>query len=595
MRVLTVLAALTVFWATLALPALAETSIRLAAPGADGDLKDDLVAASLLMTARREGNTNPQDLLAASQSEYGRLLGVLYEHARYGGVISVRVDGREAATIPVLSRPSRIDEINVIVTPGPVYRFGTAAIGPVARGTELPEDFRPGAPAGTGTMRDAADATVEGWRAQGHAKAEVSGQQITARHGNSSVDARIAVDPGPRLRFGPVTVSGNENVRTARVDKIAGLEEGPVYDPDEVRRAERRLRRTGAFSSVNVVEGDQPTADGRLPMTIEVVEATPRRFGVGAEYSTVEGVRLSGFWLHRNFLGGAERFRVDGAIAGITGETGGVDYSFGVRYERPATPRADTDLYTELSFEALDEPQFTSDTVEFTVGLTRFATDHLTVEAGVGYLYSDTTDTFGRETFELITFPLGAENDRRDNSLNPTEGYYADLSVKPFLALAGTDSGVLTEFDGRGYVSTANLTFAGRVQLGSLYGPDLSNSPPFYRFYSGGGGSVRGQDYQSLGLNIGGNLTGGRSFLGLSGEVRGNVTDDIQLVGFYDWGYVGAESFPDFTGSSHSGAGIGVRYNTGIGPIRLDVAVPVSGSNTGGGDFFVYIGIGQAF
>lgn len=546
------------------------------------------------MTARREGNTDPQDLLAASQSEYARLLGVLYANAHYGGVISVRVDGREASAIPVLSKPSRIDEIRVFVTPGPVYRFGTAAIGPVARGTELPEEFRPGAPAGTGTIREAANATVDGWRAEGHAKAEVAGQNITARHGQNRVDARIAVDPGPRLRFGPVTVSGNEKVRTARVEKISGLEEGPVFDPEEVERAARRLRRTGAFSSVNVVEGVRPTADGRLPMTIEVVEATPRRFGVGAEYSTVEGVRLSGFWLHRNFLGGAERLRVDGAIAGLGGETGGIDYSFGVRYERPATPRADTDLFTELTFEALDEPQFTSDTVEFTVGLTRFATDDLTLEAGVGYLYSDTLDSFGHENYELFTFPLSAENDKRDNSLNPTEGYYADLAVKPFLALSGTDSGVLTELDARGYVSAGDLTFAGRLQLGSLFGPDLANSPPFYRFYSGGGGSVRGQGYQSLGLNIGGNLTGGRSFLGLSGEVRGNVTDEVQLVGFYDWGYVGAESFPDFSGPSHSGAGVGMRYNTGIGPIRLDVAVPVSGP-TNASNFYIYIGIGQAF
>ena len=140
----------------------------------------------------------------------------------------------------------------------------------------------------------------------------------------------------------------------------------------------------------------------------------------------------------------------------------------------------------------------------------------------------------------------------------------------------------------------AGLTFAGRLQLGSLFGPSLADSPPFYRFFSGGGGTVRGQGYQSLALDVGGKTTGGRRFLGPSGENRGDPTENLQLVGFADWGYVGAESFPDFTGESHAGAGIGIRYKTGIGPIRLDLATPVSG-DTDGSSIYIYIGIGQAF
>lgn len=581
-------------WAALSFAAVAETRIRIQTPGADDALRDALVNASVLTAARREGNMMPQDLLAASRAEYARLLGVLYENARYGGVISVLVDGREAATIPPLETPRSIGEVVVRVNPGPLYRFGTAAIGPLARDTELPGNFRSGRPAGTGTIRNAATASVDAWRSLGYAKAEIARQDLVARHGANRIDARLAVAPGPRLRFGDVLVRGNEDVKTARIEKIAGLNEGPVFDPEEVERAANRLRRTGSFSSVNIVEGETPTANGRLPMTIEVVEATPRRFGVGAEYSTTDGIRLTGFWLHRNFLGGAERFRVDGAVSGIAGDTGGTDYSLGVRYERPATPKADIDLFAELSFESLDEPDFTSDTTEFTLGFTRYATDHLTVGFGLGYLYSDTTDAFGTQTFQLVTLPLTAENDRRDDSLNPRSGYYADAAVTPFLGIDGTSNGARVRADGRAYASVGDLTFAGRVQLGSLFGPDLPESPPFYRFYSGGGGTVRGHGYQSLGVDVGGDTVGGRSFLGLSGELRAGVTENIQLVGFYDWGYIGAESFPDFTGESHAGAGVGIRYDTGIGPIRFDVAVPVEGE-TDGSDFYLYIGIGQAF
>ncbi|MDJ0640330.1 MAG: BamA/TamA family outer membrane protein [Paracoccaceae bacterium] len=573
--------------------ATAETRISFQTPGASDDLRDDLRAASLTVATGRNGTA--QDLLAAAQADYARLLGVLYQNARYGAVITIRIDGREAAAIPPLNAPGTINTIAIEVRPGPRYRLSTARIGPLAPGTELPEDFRPGAPAGSTTLQDAATAAIDGWRSEGRAKARITDQNIIARHDANRVSATIAVAPGPRLRFGTTTIEGNRNVRTRRIRTIAGLPEGQVFDPDEVDRAANRLRRTGSFSSVTVEEAPDIGPDSTLPMTIGVVEAIPRRFGFGAEYSTTDGVRLSGFWLHRNLLGGAERFRVDGAIAGLGGETGGTDLSFGVRYERPATPRADVDLFTELHWESLDEPDFTSNTTEFTLGFTRYATDTLVVEFGLGYLYSDTTDAaFGRETYQLLTLPLAATLDRRDDALNPREGFYADLELTPFHGMSGTSDGVQTEFDGRAYLSTTNLTFAGRVQLGALFGPSLAESPPFYRFFSGGGGTVRGHGYQSLALDIGGDRSGGRSFLGLSGELRRDITDTIQVVGFADWGYIGAESFPDFTGDSHAGAGFGLRYNTGIGPIRLDLATPVAGESDGS-NFYIYVGIGQAF
>jgi translocation and assembly module TamA len=138
------------------------------------------------------------------------------------------------------------------------------------------------------------------------------------------------------------------------------------------------------------------------------------------------------------------------------------------------------------------------------------------------------------------------------------------------------------------------VTAALRLQFGSLIGPSLTESPPFYRFYSGGGGTVRGQDYQSLAVDVGGDRTGGRSFVGISAEARMRFSETITVVGFYDWGFVAAESFVDGGGDSHSGAGLGLRYNTGIGPIRLDLATPVSGA-ADASDFYIYVGIGQAF
>ena len=568
--------------------------IRFQTPGTGDSLRDALFAASLTAEERVEGTNDPRDILAAAQADYERLLGVLYDNGRYSGVISILVDGREAAGIPPLSPPSAVQAVTIRVEPGPVFRFGRAEVGPLAPGTEIPEDFRRGAVAGASTIRATAEAAVEGWRANGNAKARVSDERIVARHEQAQLDATLRLSPGPVLSFGPVSVEGNDATRTARILKIAGLEEGRRYDPEEIDRAVTRLRRTGTFSSVTVEEAEAIGPGNTLPLTIDVVEQTPRRFGFGAEYSSVDGARLSAFWLHRNFLGGAERFRVDGEVSGITGETGGTDYSFGVRYERPATPKADIDFFAALSFEALDEPDFTSDTTEFTLGFTRYATDELTVEAGLGYLYSEIVDDFGPEVFSLVTLPLAAEYDSRDVPLDPTEGLYGDLTITPFLGLAGTSDGAQMTFDGRGYRALGGTTFAGRLQLGALAGPSLEESPAIYRFYSGGGGTVRGQDYQSLGVETGGAFTGGRSFLGVSAEARVNLGESFQVVPFVDWGYIGDESLPDFSGESHAGAGLGVRYVTGIGPIRLDVATPIAG-DTDSASYHIYVGIGQAF
>ena len=142
------------------------------------------------------------------------------------------------------------------------------------------------------------------------------------------------------------------------------------------------------------------------------------------------------------------------------------------------------------------------------------------------------------------------------------------------------------------------MVLAGRVQLGSVLGADITETPREYLFYSGGAGTVRGQPFQSLGVPNPDYLSrdatiGGRNFLGLSGEVRTRVTQSIGVVAFYDAGYVSADKFFDDSGDWQGGIGLGLRYNTGIGPIRLDVGAPLGG-DTGNG-VQLYVGIGQAF
>ncbi|NND22109.1 MAG: outer membrane protein assembly factor, partial [Silicimonas sp.] len=140
----------------LSTPVNAQSNIQIATPGATDDLRDALLASSLLFQASQEKTTDTEELLAAAQADYARILGVLYANARYGGTISISVDGREAAAIPPLSPPSRINTITMRVAPGPLYLFDRAEIRPLAQFTEVPEGFAVGQPAETDTITEAA-------------------------------------------------------------------------------------------------------------------------------------------------------------------------------------------------------------------------------------------------------------------------------------------------------------------------------------------------------------------------------------------------------------------------------------------------------
>ncbi|SHH50613.1 autotransporter assembly complex protein TamA [Marivita hallyeonensis] len=562
------------------------------------ELREELTAALSVASLLETENATPQSLLAAAQADYARLLAALYDGGRFGPVISIQVDGREAAGISPFEAPQSIGVIRVTVDPGPRFRFGRAEIGPLADGTVVPETFQTGERAGTRPVREAATAGVSGWRDVGHAKARLADQVIQADHPNRELDVTLELAPGPRLRFGEIVVTGNDRVRRTRIREIAGIPQGAVFTPEEITQAERRLRQTGVFSSVAISEEDTPNADGTLDLNLQVAEQKPRRFGFGAELSSQEGGKLSAFWLHRNLFQGAERLRVDAEIAGIGATDNGLDYSLSLNYGRPATFTPDTEFFLTASIERLDEPGFISDQASVAAGLAHRFSDELEGRFSLGFRYIDTEDAFGEREFTLLTASVGAIYDTRDNDLNPTEGFYISATGTPFLGLDGSESGIRFTSDARAYrgIGEADrFVLAGRAQLGTIWGPSLSETVPDYLFYSGGGGTVRGHEYQSLGFTTAsGEFTGGQSFAALSAELRANLRGPFGVVGFYDAGYITDDSGLSGESEWHAGAGVGLRYDTGIGPIRFDVATPVNGDDAGQSVEF-YIGIGQAF
>ena len=584
----------------LAVPGLAFDGIDFRVQGADAGVEDTLRDSSALLQAETEGTTNPQDLFAAAEAEYGRLVGALYAEGYYSPVVNVLIDGREAATIPALDAPASIGSITVIVRTGPPFRFGTARIAPLATGTELPAGFATGQPARSETVRESVAAAIGGWRDVGHARAATGAQSLVADHRTARLSADITIAPGQRLRFGTLRITGYDRMRPERIREIAGLPEGRTFSPADLNRSADRLRRTGVFRAVSLAEDDAVTPPDLLGITATVLEEKPRHYSFGAELASFDGLTLSAEWIHRNLFGGAERLTIGAEITNIGAQDSGVDYSLGVSLSRPATFTPDTTVGLNFELSRLDEDDFTTEMALLGLTATHYFSDRLTGRAALEYTFGTSQDATGTLDRSQLALPLGLTFDSRDSALDATKGIYADLGVMPFIGFDETTSGTRATLDARayrGFGTDRRFVLAGRLQAGAIFGADLATTPRDMLFYSGGGGTVRGHPYQSLGVEVlrnGGQPveTGGTLFLGASVELRAKVSDRIGVVGFYDVGQISAMRF-DNSGGTHSGAGLGLRYETGFGPIRLDVAAPVSG-DTGNG-VQLYVGIGQAF
>ncbi len=590
------LLALTVLLGAVTPSAYAFDALEFQIEGADSALETALRRASQLRVARAEGITDPFEIYTIARAEYGQLIGIFFEAGFYAPTISVRIDGREASDISPLTPPTRVGRIDVRANPGPAFVFGRTDLGPIAPGTELTADFAPGQPARSTVIRDATREAVQGWREQGHALAEPTGQQITARHPANLLDAAVQISAGPRLRFGQLRPDGQSRTRTSRIIKIAGLPEGEVYAPRDVERAAERLRRTGTFSSVALRDAEAANPDGTIDINASLVEAPMRRIGAGLEYDTELGVKLSAFWLHRNLLGGAERFRVEGRIGGLGSSQ--QDYMLGLEFARPATFTPETTLTLGARIENERESDFEALRGRLDIGLEHRYSDTLTFRGGVGFLTERAKFGPGfatRRDFRLLLLPLEARWDQRDSERDPRRGFYLQGEAMPFLGFAGADSGARITGDARLYRSFGEddrFTLASRAQIGAVLQADLARTPRDFLFNSGGSGTVRGQPFRSLGVTTNGTRSGGQGFAALSAEARTGVTETIGLVAFADAGYV---SEGVFSGQSdwHAGAGLGLRYDTPVGPLRVDLGYPVAG-DTGKG-FQLYLGIGHAF
>ncbi|HMQ58697.1 MAG TPA: autotransporter assembly complex family protein, partial [Rhizobiaceae bacterium] len=451
-----------------------------------------------------------------------------------------------------------------------------------------------------GTEVKAGKLAVEAWRQQGHPKAELASRDVTADHPANALEAILTVEPGERAAYGDITVDGAARMDPQFVAWYTKLRPGAEFDPDDIKEAEKRLARLDVFQSVRVNEGETIGPGGLLPIVIAVEERKLRRIGVGATISTTDGFGAQAFWLHRNLFGRAEKLRFDAKVAGI-GDTlnpGEFDYSLGATFQKPGVFTPDTDFSLAIAADRLDLESYRETSASLGTGFTHRFTDELSGRAFLRAKHARFEDDDGITDFTTLGLLAGVNYDSRDNAADATRGLFFDLEAEPFQEFQFGNTAVRAVAEARTYLGFGEknrFVLAGRLKLGTITGAPVEELPNDKLFYAGGGGSVRGYAFRNIGVDQpDGTVDGGRSLIEGSVEARARFTDTIGAAAFVDFGYVGAETIPDFDENLRFGAGLGLRYYTSLGPIRLDVAAPLN-PRPGDPSFSFYAGIGQAF
>ena len=600
--------------------------------GGDGALKTAVTDASSLYTLRKDPPPDGDALARRAESDFGPIIDAMWGAGYYDATVTISID---RASMSILSsdiagfaraaesyRNREVAPVSINVNPGQLFSVRSIrVIG--ADGAELSEAelparivrLKPGDPAAAADLRAAQARIVDYFRKEGRPLVKVASVAPVVDHAAHVMDVTFTVDPGPIAPFGEATMNGPNNFNPAIARSFLYIYPGEPYSPQAIEDARNTIRQIPAVGGVRITEGTALDAYGRLPYTVDVEDRLPYAIGASAKYSTTNGPAGQVYWEDRNVFGGAERLRLQADVFYappwyVTSQDirsfsiDDIGWRFSASFLKPALWGTPNDLLVD----ALGERVSTSgagflgyevEDADATVALRHRFGQNFWMQAGIEAQTGVATDALGRVNYTLVGVPVSANYDTTDSKLDPTRGVRLNASVAGYpTALGSTVDLVQGKARASAYYSLdpdSRFVLAGLIGLGAMGGADLADIPANWRFYAGGGGSVRGYAYDELGpTGPFGAVIGGRSLVTASAELRVRVTDTIGIVPFFDAGNAFATSFPNFSAPLATAVGVGLRYYTAIGPIRADVAFPLD-RHPGTGPVAVYVSIGQAF
>ena len=488
--------------------------------------------------------------------------------------------------------------VTLTIEPGPLYTFGDIRVSGLDESGTLREAFnvnvQDSVDADDVTL---AEATLKSKLANdGYPFATVTAPDVLVDHDTRTASMEVRVETGGKRNFGQIVARGEKQPFGAKhIGRIARFKPGEPYNQADIDDLKRALIATGLMSSVDVspVEtGDPQTADVAVTMT----PAPLRTIAAEAGYGTGEGLRVSASWTHRNLL------KPEGAVM-VRGVIGTREQTVGASLRQSNWRRRDWVLNARVAASNIVQTAYAARTLEIAANLERQTNiiwqKDWTWSVGAELLASDERDIVARggarQTYFIGALPATLAYDGSDDLLDPKRGFRLSARVSPEGSLQGGFNGyVRTQIDSSAYLPLGRkIVLAGRTRLGSISGTALNNIAPSRRFYAGGGGSIRGFSFQDIGpRDAFGDPIGGRSLAEFSLEARARF-GAFGVVPFVDIGNIYTGSLPRLD-KMRIGAGLGGRYYSSFGPIRIDIGTPMN-RRTGEARVTVFVSLGQAF
>jgi translocation and assembly module TamA len=572
-----------------------------------------LSASSQLQSLRTRAPAGPFAVIARARQDIPRLLTALQSFGYYQANVAITIGGN-ALDDPTL--PDRLQTlpaappvpIDLRITEGPLYHLRKVVLdGQVPPAGAHAFTLKPGQPAIAATILGAGAAMLNALREDGYAFANVPPPDAIDVPADHALDITYHVTAGPRVDIGPITIAGLRRVNDSFVRRRLLLKTGQLYRPSTIDAARADLLAVGVFSGVVVRTAPTPDAHGTIPVIFDVTERPRHSVTFNVAYSTDLGGSAGVTWTHRNLFGNAEQLSLGAAITGLGGTADtGAGYNVTATLVKPDFLRRDQSLTFNLGALKQDLDAYDQTAESAGVTLSRKLSKQWTVSLSTAVEQETILQQGVTRDYTLLGLPIAAKFDSTGltNPLDDaTHGIRAALAATPTESL-GTPSEtfVILQASASTYLDLAvlGLTKPGRSVValrglvGSAEGASAFDLPPDQRFYAGGSSTVRGFKYQTVGpLFPDNNPQGGAAIDAATIEFRQRVWGPIGTAVFADAAQVSPSSGP-FQGTLREGVGTGLRYYTPIGPVRVDIAVPLN-KPPGGDSFELYLGLGQAF
>jgi translocation and assembly module TamA len=587
-------------------------TVAIAATG-DRALDSALARASELVALRKTAPVGPFGLVIRAQQDVGRLETVLHSFGYYEGTASVRIAGHPLGDRDLAAALGKVPQgvsvaAAVAVRPGPLFHIGRVTIkGAVPADVRGKLGLASGQPAVAAAVLAAGERLESALQEEGYALAKVAPPIATEHPQRHVLDVEFDVRAGRRATIGPIEIRGLKSLHESFVRRHLPLHTGEPYRPSRIAAARRELAALGVFSGIAVHTGSRIAPNGQIPIVFDLSERPKHAVAITGAYSTDLGLSLSASWTDRNLFGNAEGLTLSAAGTGIYGSAvRGLGYDLSARFTKPDFLHRDQSLDVDATALKQNLQAYDQRAITAALSLRRVFSPRWTGQIGISGEREAISQQGVERNYTLAALPLAAIYDSTglgNTFLDPTHGVRATVTATPTLSVNGSwrpfailqgSAATYLDFDRFGLTRPGRSIVALRGLLGSIVGAGQFAVPPDQRLYAGGSATVRGFKYQSVGPRFpDGTPIGGTSIDAGTVEFRQRLFRDFGVVGFVDAGQVSAYHRP-FADTLRVGTGIGLRYYTAIGPIRLDAAVPVNREPKGDA-FEVYLGLGQAF